>query len=346
MNVRGYATHNAKTPLAPFEFKRRDVEKDDVQIEISHCGICHSDIHTARDEWGGTVYPCVPGHEIIGNVISVGPSVTKFKVGQKVGVGCLVDSCGTCSSCNEGLENYCEKGFTLTYNSPVQDVEKVTYGGYSTHIVVKEKFVLNVPESLDSAGAAPLLCAGITTYSPLRHVGVSKGDKVAVLGLGGLGHMGVKLAASFGAEVTVLSRSPHKAQDAKRLGAANFVLTNNEKDVQKHLNHFDVILDTVSAKHDLAQAISLLRREGTLIMVGASDQPLALEVFPLIFGRRNLMGSLIGGLPQTQEMLNHCAKHNITSDIELIRPDQINDAYEKTVAGQVKYRFVIDCQAF
>jgi uncharacterized zinc-type alcohol dehydrogenase-like protein len=298
-----------------------------------------------RDEWGGAVYPVVPGHEIVGEVSAVGAEVKKYRVGDRVGVGCLVDSCRTCSSCEVGLENYCEKGFTLTYGSPLPEGGH-SFGGYSTGIVVHEDFVLRIPDNLDPAGAAPLLCAGITTYSPMRHIGVSRGDKVGVLGLGGLGHMAVKLGASFGAEMTVLSRSPGKAEDAARLGAADFVLTTDDAQAAKIAGHFDFIIDTVSAKHDLASALGWLKREGTLVMVGAADEPLDLAVFPLILGRRKIMGSLIGGLPETQQMLDHCGEHGITSDVEQIRPEQINEAFERTVAGKVRYRFVIDCAAF
>lgn len=346
MTTHGYATHGPDKPLEYFEFERRQVSPDDVAIQIEYCGICHSDIHSARNEWGGAIYPMVPGHEIIGKVTSVGNAVKKYKEGDLVGVGCLIDSCATCSSCQEGLENYCETGFTLTYNSQIPGTDRPTFGGYSNHIVVKESFVLKVPENLDPAASAPLLCAGITTYSPLRHVGLKKNDKIAILGLGGLGHMGVKLAASFGAEVTVLSRSPQKKADAQKLGAHHFVLTTEDEEVSKMTNHFDYILDTVSAKHDLVQAFGMLKREGTLIMVGASAEPLDLNVFPLILNRRKMMGSLIGGLPETQEMLDHCGKHNIVSDIELIKAKQINEAYERTIAGDVKYRFVIDCKTF
>lgn len=342
MDTKAYANHAADKPFVPYNFVRRAPGPDDVAINIQYCGICHSDIHTARSEWGPAFYPCVPGHEIVGTVQAIGNQVTKFKVGQTVGVGCLVDSCGSCGSCNHGLEQYCENGWTGTYNSQLPDGD-YTKGGYSSHIVVDQGFVLSIPENLDPAAAAPLLCAGITTYSPLRFLGVKEGHRVAVLGLGGLGHMGVKLAASFGAEVTVLSRSKHKQADAERLGASKFLLTSDSTAVEKHMGYFDVILDTVSAPHDLGQALSMLKREGTLILVGASERPLDLAPFPLIFARRKIMGSLIGGLPETQEMLNHCGKHNIVSDIELISPDKINEAYERVLKSDVKYRFVIDC---
>lgn len=343
MKAKAYANHSAEKPFVPYSFERRSPGPEDVAIDIEFCGICHSDIHTARSEWGPAYYPCVPGHEIVGRVQSVGAMVKKFKVGDAVGVGCMVDSCRQCVPCKEGLEQYCEKGMTGTYNSPSKDGD-YTKGGYSTHIVVDERYVLAVPKNLDLAATAPLLCAGITTYSPLRHVGVGKGDRIAVLGLGGLGHMGVKLAASFGAEVTVLSRSPGKKEDALKLGAHNFVLTSDAAAVKKHTNHFDYILDTVSAPHDLGQAFGMIKREGTLILVGASDKPLPLSPFGLIMNRRKMMGSLIGGIPETQEMLDHCGKHNIVSEIELIGPEKINEAYERTVRSDVKYRFVIDCK--
>jgi uncharacterized zinc-type alcohol dehydrogenase-like protein len=346
MNVRGYAAPSATAPLAPWEFERRSPGQKDVRLQIEHCGICHSDIHFARNEWQFTSYPCVPGHEIVGRVVEVGSGVTRHRVGDLVGVGCFVDSCRTCASCQDGLENYCETGHRMTYGSFEADGATPTYGGYSTQIVVAEDFVLKIPAALDPAGAAPLLCAGITTYSPLRHVGVTEGTRVAVLGLGGLGHMGVKLAASFGAEVTVLSHSAAKAADAKRLGAHDFVLTSGKDALGAQAGRFDVILDTVSAEHDLNGYFNCLKRDGTLIMVGASPVPFPVSAFPLIFGRRSLMGSLVGGLPQTQEMLDHCGKHGITSDIERIVPTQINEAYDRAVRGEVKYRFVIDCTQF
>ncbi len=346
MKARAYAAQTATSLLAPFTIERRVVGPKDVSIDIEFSGICHSDIHMARNEWGFSMFPIVPGHEIVGRVKEVGSQVKKFKVGQRVGVGCMVDSCRTCGSCKEGLENYCEQDFVGTYSAMERDGKSITYGGYSSNIVTDEAFVLTVPENLDPAATAPLLCAGITTYSPLRFVGLGRGQKLAVLGLGGLGHMAVKLGASFGAEVTVLSGSPSKEADAKKLGASNFVLTSNADNVSKHANHFDFILDTVAAKHDLNQALGLLKREGTLIMVGASHQPLDLGVFSLIMKRRKMMGSLIGGIRETQEMLDHCGKHRIVSDIELINAEKINEAYERMIKGQVKYRFVIDAKSF
>lgn len=343
MHVRGYAAQTASTPLAPWDFERRATGAHDVRITIEHCGICHSDIHFARNEWQFTEYPCVPGHEIIGRVAEVGQSVSRHRVGELVGVGCFVDSCRTCRSCRDGLENYCEAGVRMTYGSFEADGTTPTYGGYSTQIVVSEDFVLRIPASLDPAGAAPLLCAGITTYSPLRYAGVTKGTRVAVMGLGGLGHMGVKLAASFGAEVTVLSHSPSKEADALRLGAHEFVLAREPEALVPHAGRFDVVLDTVSAVHDMNGPLTCLKRDGTLILVGAAPEPIPVAAFPLIMGRRRIMGSLVGGLPETQEMLDHCATHGITSDVERITPDQINEAYDRAVRGDVKYRFVIDC---
>jgi alcohol dehydrogenase (NADP+) len=346
MKIKGYAAQSADVPLAPFEFDRRNPGDRDVQIGIDFCGICHSDIHFARNEWQMTVYPCVPGHEIVGRVQKVGKDVSKFKEGDRVGVGCLVGSCGTCRSCKEDLENYCEQGFTMTYGTPEADGKGHTFGGYSSQIVVDEKFVLKIPQGLDPASAAPLLCAGITTYSPMRHVDLKKGDRIGIMGLGGLGHVAVKLAASFGAEVTVLSRSPQKEADARRLGAHEFALTRNAADFEKLANRFDYIMDTVSAKHDIASAVNCLKRDGVLLMVGASPEPLDLSLFPLIMGRRSILGSLIGGLKETQEMLDHCGKHNIVSDIEMITPNRINEAFERTLKADVKYRFVIDCSKF
>ena len=343
MQTRGYAAQAADKPLMPFLFERRTPGDRDVQIAIEFCGICHSDIHFTRNEWGMTTFPCLPGHEIIGRVVTVGKDVSRVKPGQRVGVGCFVDSCGTCASCKTGNENYCETGVTMTYGSVDKDGKTPTFGGYSNQIVVAEHFVLNVPENLDPAAFAPLLFAGITTYLPLRHVGVTKGSRVAVMGLGGLGHMAVKLAASFGAEVTVLSRSPEKKADAKKLGAHEFVLTSGEGALTKLANRYDAIIDTISAKHDINGPIGCLRREGTLVLIGAPPETLELSSFALIFGRRKVMGSLVGGIPETQEMLDHCGKHGITSDIELTTPERINEAYERTLKGDVKYRFVIDC---
>jgi uncharacterized zinc-type alcohol dehydrogenase-like protein len=345
MHTKGYAATSATSPLAPFAFERRTPGDRDVHVTIDFCGICHSDIHSARNEWQGTEYPFVPGHEIIGRVVKAGKDVTRLREGQRVGVGCFVNSCRTCAECKAGHENYCQVGMIMTYGSVDRDGTP-TRGGYSRDIVVDEHFVFTIPDGLDPAGAAPLLCAGITTYSPLKQVGLTQGSRVGVMGLGGLGHMGVKLAASFGAEVTVFSRSPEKEADAKKLGAHDFVLTNKAGAMDALAGRYDAILDTISAKHDLSPAVNALKLHGTLILVGASPENLEVSPFPLIMGNRKIVGSLVGGVPETQEMLDHCGKHGIVSDIEMVRPDQINDAFERTVRGDVKYRFVIDCAKF
>ncbi|RUO58695.1 NAD(P)-dependent alcohol dehydrogenase [Pseudidiomarina insulisalsae] len=339
----GYAAPAADKELDYFEFERREPKVDDVEIEIIYCGVCHSDLHQARDEWGGTVFPCVPGHEIVGKVTRVGNQVTKFKVGDRVGVGCMVDSCGHCHSCNEDHEQYCENGFVATYNGEDKHLGGVTYGGYSNRITVKESFVLRVSDKLDLAGVAPLLCAGITTYSPLRHWNVKAGDKVGVVGLGGLGHMAVKLAAAMGAEVTLFTTSPDKVEDAKRLGAKHVVISRDEEAMAKWRNSLDFIINTVAAPHDLDEYVSLLRLNGTMCLVGvpAESHP-SPAVFNLISKRRSIAGSLIGGIAETQEMLDFCAEHGITSDIELIAMEDINKAYERMLQSDVKYRFVID----
>jgi len=349
--TKSYANQNKAAAFGPHSFQRRDPGPNDVAISIEFCGICHSDIHTARGEWGEVSYPCVPGHEIIGTVHGAGENVTKFTVGQRVGVGCMVGSCGTCQSCKDGDEQHCDSGQTCwTYNSPVlapqTEEDPYTKGGYSDHIVVDQSFVLSVPENLDPAAAAPLLCAGITTFSPLRRLGIGKGSKVGVLGLGGLGHMAVKLAASMGAEVTVLSRSPQKKTDAKMLGASQFCLTTSSEECTGLAGTLDCIIDTVSAPHDLDQAASFLKKDGTLVLVGASDKPLEFGAFSVIGGRKKIMGSLIGGIAETQEMLDHCGRHAITSEIEVISPAEINTAYERMLKSDVKYRFVIDCSKF
>ncbi len=343
LNVKSYANKAADLPMEPHAFSLEDPKSNEVAIKIKFCGICHSDIHTARSEWGPTFYPCVPGHEIVGEVIKVGGDVKRFKVGQTVGVGCMVGSCQSCSPCEESLEQYCENETVYTYNSPVDQGKSYTKGGYADHVVVDQKFVLNMPKNLDLAAAAPLLCAGITVYSPMKYMGVKSGDKVGVLGLGGLGHMAVKIAKSFGCEVAVFSRSPHKKDDAMRLGADHFILTNVEDECSKFVGQFDYVIDTVSAKHNLDQAFSFLKREGTLAMVGASEKPLEVLPFSLVFQRKKMIGSLIGGIKETQEMLDHCGKHGITSDIEMIQPEEINKAYERVLASDVKYRFVMDC---
>ncbi|WP_370691401.1 NAD(P)-dependent alcohol dehydrogenase [Methylicorpusculum sp.] len=342
MKINAYAVQNATSPLAPFVIQRRDPTAHDVQIEILYCGVCHSDLHIARNEWQGTTYPCVPGHEIIGRVTKVGAQVSKFKEGDLAGVGCLVDSCRTCENCEDDLEQFCEQGPIFTYNSPDKHSGGLTYGGYSENVVVDEAFVLHIPENLDLSATAPLLCAGITTYSPLRHNNVGQGQKVGVVGLGGLGHMGVKLAKALGAHVVVFTHSPGKVKDALRLGADEVVNSNDEDAMKKHLNSFHFILDTVSAQHDINAYLLLLKRDGTLTQVGVPPEPLALQVGSLIFGRRNFNGSLIGGIKETQEMLDFCGEHNITADIELIPIQKINEAYDRLVKNDVKYRFVID----
>ena len=342
ISTKGYAAKGPTDMLAPFSFERRDLRPHDVHIEIQYCGVCHSDLHTVRSEWAGTVYPCVPGHEIVGKVVAVGDRVTKFKAGDLAGVGCLVDSCRECSSCSQGLEQYCENGATFTYNSSDKIDKTNTYGGYSNQIVVDESFVLRISDKLHLEAVAPLLCAGITTYSPLRHWNVGKGHRVGIVGLGGLGHMAVKFAASFGAEVTMLSTSPSKEQDARKLGAHSFALTSDAKQLKNLRNRFDFIVDTVSAPHDYNLYLNMLRTNGVMICVGVPPEPTQLVAGNLIFNRRSIGGSLIGGLPETQEMLDYCAEHDIVSDIELISISYINDAYERMLKGDVRYRFVID----
>ncbi len=340
--TKSYAAPAAGERLTNWDFERREVGPHDVQIDIKYCGVCHSDIHQVRDEWGKGIFPMVPGHEIVGVVSKVGDHVKKYKAGDLVGVGCLVDSCRTCRNCTDGLEQFCENGWSGTYNSYEQDKKTPTYGGYSNLIVVNEDFVLKVSEKLNLAAVAPLLCAGITTYSPLRHWKVGKGHKLAVVGLGGLGHMAVKFGVSFGAEVTVLSTSPSKEADAKKLGAHKFVVTKDEEQMNAVRGYFDFILDTVSAQHDYNAYLGLLRRDGVMICVGVPPEPTAVAAFNLIGGRKSLAGSLIGGLPETQEMLDYCAEHNIVSDIEMLDIKDINEAYERMIKGDVKYRFVID----
>jgi uncharacterized zinc-type alcohol dehydrogenase-like protein len=337
-----YAAQSATTPLAPFNFDRRDPGPHDVQIEILYCGVCHSDIHQVRDEWGGSIYPMVPGHEIVGRVTNVGAHVKKFKVGDLAGVGCFIDSCRACSNCEAGLEQYCDNGMVGTYNGREKVTNLPTYGGYSTQIVVDENYTLSISDKLPLEGVAPLLCAGITTYSPLRHVGVGKGHKVGVMGLGGLGHMAVKFAAAFGAEVTMLSTSKSKEADAKRLGAHHFALTTDAGAMKKMQNSFDFILNTVSAQHEYGPFLDLLRTNGTMIVVGVPPAASKVPAFNLIMKRRSIIGSLIGGIKETQEMLDYCADHNIVSDVEVIPVQKINEAYERMLKNDVKYRFVID----
>jgi alcohol dehydrogenase (NADP+) len=341
-STKAYAAQNNTDPLAPFTIERRDPKPHDVQIQILYCGVCHSDLHFARNEWGMTVYPIVPGHEIVGKVTAVGDQVKKFKVGDLAGIGCLVDSCRECDNCKEGLEQYCSNGFVGTYGGMEKDGSGATYGGYSKSILAHEDFVLRISDKLDLAASAPLLCAGITTYSPLRFWKVGKGTKVGILGLGGLGHMGVKLAVAMGAEVTMLSHTPSKEKDAKRLGAHQFILTTDEEQVKKVTGYFDFILDTVSAQHDYNFYLAMLRTNGKMVCVGVPPEPTPVHSMSLIFGRKSLGGSLIGGLPETQEMLDFCAEHNIVSDIELIAIKDINTAYERLLKSDVKYRFVID----
>ncbi len=342
--AKGYAAFSNTTPLVPFQFERRELTATDVQIEILYCGVCHSDIHQVRNEWGNSAFPMVPGHEIVGKVIQVGNAVSKFKIGDSVGVGCMVDSCRACPDCQEGLEQFCNHA-VFTYNSPDPHTngQASTYGGYSNQIVVDQSFVLKIAENLDLAAAAPLLCAGITTYSPLKQWQVKKGDKVGVVGLGGLGHMAVKFAHALGAHVVLFTTSANKIADAKRLGANEVVISKNPEEMNAHLQSFDFILNTVAAPHNLDAYTALLKRDGTLCLVGVPDHPHpSPSVGNLIFKRRRIAGSLIGGIKETQEMLDFCAQHNITSDIEMIPIQQINEAYERVIKSDVKYRFVID----
>ncbi|MDQ8037857.1 MAG: NAD(P)-dependent alcohol dehydrogenase [Pedobacter sp.] len=338
----GYAATSSTAPLAPFSFERRELTAADVQIEILYCGVCHSDLHQVRSEWGATPYPCVPGHEIVGRVVKVGSAVSKFKVGDMAAVGCMVDSCRQCSPCKEGEEQFCEKGMTWTYCSPDKHTGAFTLGGYSSTIVVDEAFTLKVPAGLDLAAAAPLLCAGITTYSPLKHWKVGPGQRVGVVGLGGLGHMAVKIARAMGAHVVLFTTSESKREDGLRLGAHEVVVSKNKDEMKAQRNSLNFILDTVSAAHDLNAYLSLLKLDGTMTLVGLPPQPAPVSAFQLTAKRRQLAGSSIGGIAETQEMLDFCAKHGIVSDIELIPMQQINEAYERLVKGDVKYRFVID----
>ena len=342
----GYAATSADAPLAPFSFTRREPGPTDVRIDIMYCGVCHSDLHTARSEWPGTVYPCVPGHEIIGRVAATGTKAKGFKVGDVVGVGCMVDSCQQCASCADGLEQYCERGMTGTYNSPDKHTNGVTYGGYSKDVVVDQKFVLRISDKLDPAAAAPLLCAGITTWSPLRHWKVGKGSKVGVVGLGGLGHMAIKLAHALGAHVVLFTTSPSKKADALALGADEVVISKDADAMAARANTLDYIINTVAAPHNLDPFIAMLRRDGVMTLVGApAESHPSPNVFGLIMGRRSVTGSLIGGIAETQEMLDFCAEHGITSDIETIPIQQINEAYERMLKSDVKYRFVIDMKS-
>jgi alcohol dehydrogenase (NADP+) len=343
--ARAYAASGASAALAPATIRRRDPGPQDVQLDVLFCGVCHSDLHQVRNEWQQTmptVYPCVPGHEIVGRVVKVGGAVRRFKEGDLAAVGCMVDSCRTCAACRDGQEQFCERPATFTYNFPDTHLGGVTYGGYSESLVVDEAFALRVSDRLDPAGAAPLLCAGITTYSPLRHWNVGKGQKVGVVGIGGLGHMAVKFASAFGARVVVFTTTPGKAEDAVRLGAHDVVISKNAAEMEKQLGSFDFILDTVSAVHDLNAYLDLLKRDGTLTLVGAPETPLPVGVFSLLFRRRQLAGSIIGGIRETQEMLDFCAEHGITADVEVIPIQKINEAYDRLAKSDVKYRFVVD----
>jgi len=344
--VRAYATQSPTDALAPFTFEQRDLRPDDVQIKVLFCGVCHSDLHMARNDWGWSFYPLVPGHEVIGEVVNVGKDVKKFKIGEKVGIGCMVDSCQHCSPCKSGLEQYCEEGHTLTYSAYDRIDQKPTYGGYSEMIIATERFVVRVPGNLDLAGAAPLLCAGITTWSPLRHWKVGPGSKVAVVGLGGLGHMALKLAKALGAEVSLFTRSPGKEADAKRLGADKVILSTDATQMAASKGHFDLIIDTVPYAHDLNPYIPTLDLNGTLVLVGlVGDIEPTLSTVPLLLGRKSVAGSVIGGIAETQEMLDFCGKWNIISDIEVINIQEINQAYERMLKNDVKYRFVIDLKS-
>ena len=343
--TKAFASQSVGAPLAPFSFERRDPGPNDVAIDIVNCGVCHTDIHFINNDFGMSLYPMVPGHEIVGKVTAVGAGVTKFKPGDLAGVGCLVDSCRRCDACTAGLEQYCQGGFVLTYSSLEKDGKTVTQGGYSTKIVVDESYTLKLPSGMPLESAAPLLCAGITTYSPLRHWKVGKGQKVAIVGLGGLGHMGVKFAASLGAEVTVLSTSPSKKSDSTRLGASDFLVTTDSAQVAKAANRFDFILDTLSASHDYNMYLSMLRPSGTMVCVGLPPEPMHIPPPTLVFARKSIAGSLIGGLAETQEMLDYCGKHKIAADVEVIPIQQINEAFKRMLKNDVKYRFVIDTKS-
>lgn len=343
--VKSYAAHDVAAPLKPFDIERREVHENDVLIDIEYCGVCHSDLHFVRNDWGMSEYPLVPGHEIMGRVVQVGEKVKDFKVGEKVGVGCMVDSCRECRSCKEGLEQYCENGSTFTYNGPDKYLGGMTFGGYSQKIVVDKDFVLHVPEHLDSKAAAPLLCAGITTYSPLRHWKVKKGDKVGVIGLGGLGHMGVKFASAMGAEVVMITSSPSKTKDAKDLGADHVLISTDKEQMARHANTFDFLLNTIPVGHDVNPYLSLLKRDATMVIVGAVEPVDPVHGGQLIFQRKSIAGSLIGGIKETQEMLDFCGEHNIVCDVEVIDMQDINTAYERMLKSDVKYRFVIDIKS-
>lgn len=341
LTTAAYAAQSPTTALAPFTIERREPGTNEVLIDIKYCGVCHSDLHQVRDEWGGSLFPMVPGHEIVGLVKQIGPGVTKFKVGDRVGIGCFVDSCRQCSACLDGEEQMCEKGASFTYNSLEQDKVTRTFGGYSTQITADEKYVVSVPESIPFAAAAPLLCAGITTYSPLKHFGIKPGDKVGVVGLGGLGHMGVKIAKAMGAHVTVISHSPSKRDDAMKLGADDFLATKDESVFAENARRFNFILNTISANHDYNAYLGMLKRHGSMVLVGLPD-PQMISAFSLVSGNKSLSGSMIGGIAETQAMLDFCAEHGVASDIEVIPISYINEAYERMLKSDVRYRFVID----
>lgn len=343
--VKAYAARDKVANLKPHKINRRELLDNDIEIDIEYCGVCHSDLHTVRNDWGGTKYPSVPGHEIIGKVKRTGNKVTEFKEGDLVGVGCMVDSCQSCASCDEGLEQYCENGMVGTYNGRDKHLGGHTFGGYSENIIVDRKFVLGIPENIDPKGAAPLLCAGITTWSPLRHWKVKKGDKVGVIGLGGLGHMGVKFASALGAHVVMITTSPEKSKDARELGAHEVLISKNEEDMAKHKGTFDFLLNTVPVGHDINPYIALLKRDATMVLVGAIEPLKPMHGGGLVLGRKRVAGSLIGGIKETQEMLDFCGEHNIVSDIEMINIQDINEAYERMVRADVKYRFVIDMKS-
>ncbi|GAB1350291.1 NAD(P)-dependent alcohol dehydrogenase [Ignavibacteriales bacterium] len=341
-NVKAFGTDKMDAPMYEMGIVRRELQPTDIEIDILYCGICHSDLHQVRNEWGMTAYPIVPGHEIVGRVTRTGDKVTKFKVGELAAVGCIIDSCGKCENCEDGLEQYCEAGVTFTYNSPDKYTGKITYGGFSETYICDESFVLRVPENLDLAAAAPLLCAGVTVYSPLKHWQAGPGKKVGVLGMGGLGHVAIKIAKAMGAEVVVFTTSPSKVEDAKRLGADDAVISSDPVQMKKYARKMNLIIDTVSAKHDVNTYLNLLKKDGSLVIVGLPTEPLEVHAFSVILGRRSFAGSSIGGIAETQEMLDFCAKHNISADIELINIQEVNEAFDRLAKGDVKYRFVID----
>ena len=346
MKSRGLAVHDPKSPLQPFEFERRELRANDVALDVAYAGICHSDIHQAREEWGPSIYPMVPGHEIAGTVRAIGAAVANFKVGDRIGVGVFIDSCRICSSCKNGLQQYCENGNTGTYNSIERDGKTIAFGGYSNYFVIDADYAVHIPENLDLAGVAPLLCAGITLYSPLKHWNAKVGTKVGIVGLGGLGHMGVKFAKALGSDVTVFSHSPQKESDALAMGADHFVLTKDPATLKNFARSFDLILNTVSAELDISAYLNMLRLDGTLVVIGLPGKPYSVGAGVLLSARRSMSGSQVGGIPEIQEMLDFCGTHNIVSDVEVIRAEYANTAYERTIASDVKYRFVIDGKSF